>query len=125
MNTIDPEFLKALELVAEFDRRRPVLLKEFRLYYREDGSIIGLWETDHPVGDNYIVIDNPAKFDNTNTFQLRVVNGQLTTIDLAPPTKPVLVKSVQGQPVVAGHAALPLYATEEYTNLEYYEPRNN
>ena len=125
MNTIDPEFLKALELVAEYDRNRPKLIKEFRLYYNRDGSIIGLWETEHPEGDNYVVLDNPDQFNNTNTFQLRVVDGKLTTIDLTPLAKPLLIKSTQGQRTVAGNAALPLYETEEYIDIEYYEQTNN
>lgn len=125
MTTIDPEFLKALELVAEYDRRRPKLVKEFRLYYREDGSIIGLWETEHPAGDNYIVLDSPDQFNRTSTFQLRVVNDKLVTVDVTPPARPKLTKSAQGQPVVAGNAALALYPSETYTDVEYYEPRNN
>lgn len=125
MTTIDPELLRAFELVAEYDQQRPRLFKEFRLYYRDDGSIIGLWETEHPAGDNYIVLDNPDQFNRTNTFQLRVIDGKLKIIDATPPAKPKLTKSTQGQPVVAGNAALALYPNETYTDVEYYEPTNN
>jgi hypothetical protein len=120
VNTIDPEFLKALELVAEFDRNRPVLVKELRLYYREDGSIIGLWETDHPEGD-YIVLDNADVFNRNNTDRLRVVNGSLKVLDVVKPAVTRLTKATTGQPVVKGHAALALGADEEYTEIEYYD----
>ena len=75
------EFLKALELVAKFDGCRPTLTKEFRLYYNEDGSIIGLWETDYPTG-NYIVLDDPSVFYNSNTLLLQVVDGKLKKIEI-------------------------------------------
>jgi hypothetical protein len=121
---MDPEFLKALELVAEYDRNRPKLVKEFRLYYNEDGSIIGLWETDHPEG-NYIVLDDAGIFHRTNTSLLRVVNGELKIIDPKIPLKSRLIKSTQGQRVVAGNAALVLYLEEEYQDVEYYDRKTD
>lgn len=121
---MDPEFLKALEMVAEYDRNRPVIVKEYRLYYREDGSIIGLWETDHPEG-TYIVLDDPGIFHRTNTFLLRVINGALKVLDPSAPTKSKLVKSTQGQPVVKDNAALALYPDEEYQDIEYYDRKTD
>ena len=58
---MDPEFLKAIELVAEYNRSRPAVIKEPRLYFNEDGSIIGLWDTDYPIGE-YIVLTDYSIF---------------------------------------------------------------
>jgi hypothetical protein len=121
---MNEEFLKALELVAEYDNNRPVVVKEYRLYYHEDGSIIGLWETDHPEG-MYIVLTDPGIVDRVNTSRLRVVNGVLKILDLATPAKSRLVNSTQGQRVVKGHAALALYPNEEYQDVEYYDYRSS
>jgi len=120
---MDPEFLKALELVAEYDRNRPKQVKEFRLYYNDDGSIIGLWETDHPEG-NYIVLNHPDEFNQTNTNQLRVVDGKLKKIEVKTQNRTVLSKGTTGQRVVAGNAGIALYPEEEYNNIEYYDRHN-
>jgi hypothetical protein len=79
MTTINAweELRKGLELAEEIERNRPRLVKEYRLYYNEDGTIIGLWETDHPDGENYIVLEDPDIFHKTNTNLLRVVNGEV------------------------------------------------
>ena len=79
MTTLDPwqELIKGLEMADEMERNRPKIIKEYRLYHNEDGTIIGLWETDHPEGDNYIVLDDPDVFHKTNTNLLRVVNGEV------------------------------------------------
>lgn len=119
---MDPEFLKALDLVAEYDKHRPKLTKECRIYYNDDGSIIGMWETEFPTG-NYIVIDHPDKFYNVNTLQLRVVDKVLTKIDMLAPFKSRLGKSTAGQSVVKGHAAIAIDLTEFYEDIEYYDKR--
>ena len=121
---MDPEFLKALELVAEYDRNRPKVVKEYRLYYNEDGSILGLWETDHPIG-NYVVLEDPGIFHRTNTTLLRVVNGEIKIIDPTIPLQFKLVKSTQGQRVVSNNAALALYPEEEYNNVEHYDRKTD
>lgn len=117
------ELLKALELVAEFDSQRPKT-EECRLYYYEDGSIIGIWSSDYPTG-NYIVLDNLSLFNTTNTIHLKVVDGKLIKINNKPVIKTCLVKSTTGQPVVAQHAALALLPGEEYTDIEYYDRKTN
>ena len=123
---MDPaqELLKAFELVAEYDRQRPQTVKEYRLYYNEDGSIRGLWETDHPEG-NYVVIDNPDVFNRQSTQLLKVVNGQLTVIDPRAPQRIKLKKSNAGQAVVRGNAALAIMVDEIYLDTEYYDQTNN
>jgi len=79
MTTLNPwqELVKGLELAEEMDRQRSPMVKEYRLYYNQDGTIIGLWETDHPEGTNYVVLENPDMFHKTNTNLLRVVNGEV------------------------------------------------
>ena len=79
MTTINAweELRKGLELAEKMERNRPRQFKEYRLYYNEDGTIIGLWETDHPQGNNYIVLEDPDIFHKTNTNLLRVVNGEV------------------------------------------------
>ena len=112
-------------LVAEYDRQRPVVVKEYRLYYNEDGTAIGLWETDHPEGDNYIVLDDPDIFHRTSTSLLRIVNKELKVLDPTPIYRVKLVKADSGQRVVKGHAALALASDEKYTEIEYYDRKDN
>jgi len=112
-------------LVAEYDAQRPKIVKEYRLYYNTDGTIVGLWESDHPVGDNYIVLDNPGVFYNTNTLLLQVRNKKLMVLDPDAPTKTRLQKSNAGFLVVKGNAALILEQEETYPEVEYYDRTNN
>jgi hypothetical protein len=127
LTTIDPwqELVKAFELVAEYDRQRPVIAKEYRLYHNDDGTIFGLWESDHPDGDNYVVIDHPDIFHKTSTNLLRVVNKELKILDPTPIYRVKLVKADSGQRVIKGHAALALASDEEYTEIEYYDRKDN
>lgn len=123
---MSPEFLEALRLVEEYDRQRPKTVVEYRLYYDEEGHVTGYCETNHPPESNYIVLDNPDLYFRTNTQSLRVIDQQLKIIDLTAPSRPILTKSSQGQPVVAGMAALALYRDETYDKIEYYDrPTNN
>ena len=127
MTTLDPwqEFIKGLELAEEQERNRPKLVKEYRLYYNEDGTIIGLWETDHPAGDNYIILTHPDEYQRYNTQLLRVVNRQLKIIDPHLENKAKLIKSNKGHRVVKGHAAIALDLNEEYLEIEFYDQTNN
>lgn len=117
---MNPEIIEALRLVEEYDRRRPKLITEFRIYYDEEGRVTMYCETDHPADSNYIVIDNPDVFFKTNTSKLRVINGELKIIDTRP-TRTHLAKSTTGQPVVRGMAALALTPTEQYQDIEHYD----
>lgn len=126
MTTLDPwqEFIRGLELAEEMERNRPRLVKEYRLYYNDDGSIIGLWETGHPEG-KYIVLQDPDVFHRTNTNLLKVVNDELKIVNPTVIQKNRLIKSSQGQPVVKGHAAIALTSIEEYQEIEYYDQTNS
>jgi hypothetical protein len=117
---MSPEFLEALKLVEEYDSQRPKFVKEFRIYYDEEGQVTMYCETDHPADTNYIVIENPDVFFKTNTGRLRVINGELKIVD-PKLTRTHLAKSNTGQPVVKGMAALALEPKEQYQDIEYYD----
>lgn len=123
---MDPEFLRALELVAEYDRQRPKSITEYRLYYNDQGEITAYCETDHPPDTQYIVLDNPDQYFKQNTHQLRVIDGVLVTIEKKLKTPGLLTKSNTGQPVVSGMAAIAIMPNETYNKIEYYDrPTNN
>jgi hypothetical protein len=126
MSTLDPwqELLKGLELAEEHERNKPIKFKEYRLYYNSNGTIIGLWETDHPDGDNYIVLSDPDIFNRTNSNLLRVVNKELKIIDPRQLKTRQLYKSTAGYRVVQGHAAI-LLNDEIHQHVEYYDRKNN
>ena len=117
---MDLEFLKALELL----KTPAIVTTEYRLYYDTDGCITALSERDHPDGD-YIVLDDPAIFFNTNTRLLRVVDGKLITLNVQPKPHTGVQRSNTGQRVVKGIAALALTETEEYQDTEYYDRKTN
>lgn len=112
-------------LVADYDATRPVIVKEYRLYYNPDGTIVGLWEMDHPDGDNYIVLDDPGMFNSSNTHLLRVQNKKLVVLDPRAPLKTRIKRSNQGFRVVQGHAALIVENNEIYSEIEYYDRTDN
>jgi hypothetical protein len=51
---------------------------------------------------------------------LRVINGELKIVD-PKLTRTHLSKSITGQPVVQGVAALALEPAEQYQDIEYYD----
>lgn len=117
----------AWQMIAEADAVRAAkwAAKEYRLYYNaDDGTIIGMWERDHPEGD-YIILSDPAEFHQHNTNLMRVRDGELVVIDPRIQERFRLQRSTQGQPVVRGHAVVALAPDETYPDIEYYENRNN
>lgn len=116
---------EVVRLVAEYDAARTAITKEYRLYYNTDGTIVSLWESDHPAGDNYIVLDDPGVFYHTNTMLLRVRDKKLVVLDPRAPARTRLKKSMVGFPVVKNNSALILEANETYTEVEYYDRTNN
>jgi len=112
-------------LVAAYDAQRPTIVKEYRLYYNPDGTVIGLWETGHPDGNNYIVLDDPGAFHSSNTHLLRVQNKKLVILDPRAPLRTRLKKSNRGFTVVQGHAAVIVEQNETYSEVEYYDRTNN
>ena len=124
MNPIE-EFYKALKLVEEQDSKRLPIIKEYRIYYDENGLVTAFSEFDHPEGDNYIVVDHPDLFHKANTLLLRVVDKKLITLDVKKYDQVRLKKSSQGQPVVKGMAAVALGLDEDYLDIEYYDRTNS
>lgn len=116
---------EVFKLVEEFDARRPTPLIENRLYYNDNGSIIGLWETSHPEGTNYIVLDDTSIFFHTNTHLLCVKNKKLEILDPRQPKKVRLIKSNTGFKTIKGHAALLIGSNENYELIEYYDRTDN
>jgi hypothetical protein len=112
-------------LVAEHDAKRPKIIQEYRLYHNTDGTVIGLWESDHPEGSNYIVLDDPGVFYSSNTLLLRVQNKKLVVLDPRAPSKTRLQKSDRGFQVVKGHAAVIVEQHETYLQVEYYDRTDN
>ena len=113
------------QLVAEYDAQRPVVVQEYRLYYDPEGMIIGLWESDHPEGNNYIVLDDPGVFYSANTLLLRVQNKKLVVLDPMAPSKTRLQKASNGFQVAKGHAAVIIELNETYAEIEYYDRTNS
>jgi hypothetical protein len=104
---------------------KPAPVKEYRLYYNEQGMVTMFAEHAHPEGTNYIVLDDPDLFYKANTHLLRVRDNKLIKIDTRIQFKTGLRRGTQGQPVVKGIAALALLPTETYTEIEYYERKTN
>jgi len=117
-------WLEVARLVAEHDAQRPIVTKEYRLYYNDDGSIIGLWESSHPEGHNYVVLDDPGIYFHTNTHLLKVVKNKLVVLDPREPSRARLQKSNSGFITVKGHAALIVESKENYGLIEYYDKTN-
>lgn len=122
---IEDIWAEVAKLVAEYDAARPSIIKEYRLYYNSDGTIIGLWENSHPEGNNYIVLDDPGIFYSANTHMLRVQNKKLVVLDPRAPLLIRLKKSNTGFKVVKGHAALILEQHETYPEVELYDRTNH
>lgn len=116
---------EVFKLVEEYDSQRPKISIENRLYYNEDGTIIGYWETQHPNDGNYIILEDPNLFFKNNTNLLRVQNGKLILLNAKISNTCRLKKSFSGFPTVKGHAALVIEPTESYSDIEYYDRTNN
>lgn len=112
---------EVFSLVNDYDSRRPKSIHEFRLYYNDDGTIIGLWENSFPDTTNYIVLNDPGVFFHTNTNLLRIKNNQLIVLDPREPNRKRLKRSNSGFRTVKGHAALVLESNETYELIEYYD----
>jgi hypothetical protein len=112
---------EVFDLVSEYDAKRQKFIKEYRLYYNNDGTIIGLWENSFPETTNYIVLDDPGVFFHTNTQLLRVKNNKLIVLDPREPNRARLKKSDQGFKVVKGNAAVVVESNENYELVEYYD----
>ncbi len=116
---------EVFDLVDDYDSQRPKIVNEYRLYYNNDGTIIGLWENGFPETTNYIVLDDPGIFFHTNTQLLRVKNNSLVVLDPKQANRARLKKSDRGFRVVKGNAALVVEPNENYELIEYYDRADN
>jgi hypothetical protein len=112
-----PELIKAFGLIEP----KVAQTIEYRLYYDEHGNALYMGMGDS-AGDNYITIPKSV-YDRATVHNLKVVNGQLITID-ANTMWLQLRKASTGYAVVKDHPALLLEQHEEYADIEYYD-RNN
>jgi hypothetical protein len=124
MNPMD-EFYKALKLVEEENLKRLPAVKQYRIYYDNEGLVTAFSEIDHPDGDNYIVVDHPDVFHKANTLLLRVIDKKLITLNPKALELTRIKKSTQGQPVVKGIAAVALGVDEHFLDVEHYDRTNN
>jgi signal peptidase I len=95
---------------------------EYRLYYNELGEITSGSMVKHAADGNYIIV---TKSEYDRYFDYHVVNGQLKKIDQNTIYSVKLERSVTGFRVVKNHASLIIEPAEAYTDIEYYEYRNN
>jgi hypothetical protein len=124
MNPMD-EFYKALKLVEQENLKRLPAVKQYRIYYDNEGLVTAFSEIDHPDGDNYIVVDHPDVFHKANTLLLRVIDKKLITLNPKVNELKRIKKSTQGQPVVKGIAAVALGVDEHFLDVEHYDRTNN
>lgn len=116
---------EVFDLVEAFDKQRPTLNNTPRLYYNPDGTVIGVWESDYPDGENYIVLESYSIFNMYNTQLLRVVDNKLIVLENYKLNRVRLHKSNSGQQVVFGHAALPLFPNETFDQTEFYDYKSH
>lgn len=95
---------------------------EYRLYYDINGDIILCSMHEHPEFGDYIVVDKTI-YDNY--FQYRIVDNRLIKMSQLAEYHARLKKSSKGFTVVKNHASILVEPDEKYTDIEYYEPRNN
>lgn len=112
------------EVLKAFDLLDPIkqLELEFRLHYDETGNIYLCTMQNHPKNTKYIVV---TREEYDNYFKYRVVDTQLKKIELQTTYSARLKLSNLGHPAVKGHAALLIEQTDTYSNIEYYDYKNN
>lgn len=124
---VDPsllELIKAFESGLIHDGPPPV--KEFRIYFDINGDIVHSTSTIKEAEEYnyqlpYIVITEEHK--DLNKYKVKNGKLQLRQSDLGQLKQ--LVPSNKGFRVVKNNAAILLEQDEQYTNIEYYDYRNN
>ena len=94
--------------------------QEYRLYYEvETGKALFYSNGDFPAGENYVVVDK-AMYDSCAIINIKVVNKQVTKVDLTPRFKLQLIKSTTGWRTAKGHSGI-LDPNNELTEVQYFE----
>lgn len=113
------------ELLAAMADITPVEpYEDYRAYYDEDGWVTGFAGSGFPDSDNWIAIDRTL-YITANWDWLRVVNGSIVK---QPPIYTYhfpLTISDKGVKIVKNHAGIVIEEGEEYTDIGYYDKRNN
>lgn len=120
--SIDQELLKAFR---DLIKPIPDIAVEYRAYYNDRGEIVAVCSEpkDNPMAENSIVI-NAEVYEKSHKFL--VIDKEIVakfSEDLG--IRPALIKSKTGFKVVKNNPALLVEKEENYTNIEYYEYRNN
>ena len=119
------ELLKAFELGLIHDGPPPVC--EYRFYYDLDGSVKhGTTTVREAEESNYqfpYIVVNEEEYNNIHKYKVK--NGRLCLRQSSSGQLTQLVKSDTGFRVVKNHAVLLLEQDEQYTDVEYYDYRNN
>jgi len=93
--------------------------KEYRVYYNNNGEIVGQSMTEPHLSGDYIVVQQD-NYENIHKYA-RVKDGELKVKVFNPGYKRQLVQGKKDFQVVKNHAGLLLEKDETYNNTEYYE----
>lgn len=115
----EEEFLQAFSNIV------PVtVIEDYRAYYDAEGCVTGFAGSGFPDGDNWISIDRELYITH-NWTNLHVVDGKIVYIAPVYYYHFSLTRGTKGVKVVKYHAGLVVESDEEYTDIEYYDKRNN
>ena len=113
------------ELLSAFNNIQPVVMhEEYRAYYDDIGWIIFFAANIFPADNDKWVTISKELYITHNWHQLRVVNGKIIKQDTHRYYFP-LTKSTIGVKVVKNHAGIVVEQQDEYTDIEFYDNRNN
>jgi len=112
----EEEFLKAL---ASFGEIIPDPI-EYRFHYDNLGNITMCSMQNHPVSEQYLVVDQKT-YENYTQYRINVEKKKLEKVVIDPRISVKLKKSDSGYAVVKYHAGLIIESDEIYENIEYYD----
>ena len=120
MNEFEIEFLKAMESFGSI-----IVKEEYRVYHDDDGKVLYVVAHKFPDdNDNWLTITR-EQYQTIECQWLWLEKGQLVE------RKPTynhyfsLTTSTKGVKIVKNHAGIVVEPGEEYTDVGYYDKRNN
>lgn len=96
---------------------------EYRLHYNDAGDITMCSSQNHPVNEQYIIVDKDT-YNNYTQYRVNAVHKKLEKIAINLGISVKLKKSDSGYPVVKRHAGLIVESDETYKDVEYYDTVN-
>ena len=120
MTSSEEEFIKAINSF------KPVVVKEeYRAYYDDDNKITYLMANQFPDDNNNWVEISRSQYQTLECQWLWIEKGQI--VELKPTYKHhfSLTTSTKGVKIVKNHAGIVVEPAEEYTDVGYYDKRNN